>query len=36
MCKDAVKGKHVDTVEGPVGLLSIKSFCNPHFFDYRK
>lgn len=25
-----------DTEQGPVGFLSIKLFCVPHFFDYRK
>ena len=24
------------TMQGPVGLLGTRSFCSPHFFDYRK
>ena len=27
---------HSDTLQGPVGLLGIKPFCVPLFFDYRK
>ena len=26
----------VDTQQGPVGFLGTKTFCVPHFFDYRK
>ena len=26
----------IDTAQGPVGLLGTKTFCVPHFFDYRK
>ena len=25
-----------DTLQGPVGLLGTRTFCVPHFFDYRK
>ena len=26
----------VDPMQGPVGLLGIRPFCVPHFFDYKK